>query len=129
MARQSVSGVSPWEPIFGYARAVRTGNHVFVAGTASIADDGTTHGVGDPYAQGKRALEIIDKALSEVGASMADVVKTRLFYTDRSHWDDYVRAHGEVFSEIRPVSTAVQVAGLLSPEWLVEIEAEAIIDA
>ena len=129
MARQSVSGVSPWEPVFGYARAVRTGNHVFVAGTASIADDGTTHGVGDPYAQGKRALEIIAAALGEVGASMSDVVLTRLFYTDRSHWDEYVRAHGEVFKDIRPVSSAVQVAGLLSPEWLVEIEAEAIIDA
>ncbi len=128
MARQSVSGVSPWEPILGYARAVRTGNHVYVSGTASIADDGTTHGVGDPYAQGKRALEIIATSLGEVGASMSDVVKTRIFYTDRSHWDDYVRAHGEVFSDIRPVSTAVQVAGLLSPEWLVEIEAEAVID-
>lgn len=124
--RQNISGTSPWEARVGYSRAVRVGNTVHVAGTTATRD-GVVVGVGDAYAQTRVALEIIQGALAEAGARLEDVVRTRLFVTDISRWEEIGRAHGEVFGEIRPASTMVQVAALIDPEHLVEIEAGAVI--
>lgn len=124
--RQNISGTSPWEARVGYSRAVRVGNTVHVAGTTATRDS-VVVGVGDAYAQTRVALEIIQGALAEAGARLEDVVRTRLFVTDISRWEEIGRAHGEVFGEIRPASTMVQVAALIDPAHLVEIEAEAVI--
>lgn len=124
--RQNISGTSPWEARVGYSRAVRVGNTVHVAGTTATRD-GVVVGVGDAYAQTRVALEIIQGALAEAGARLEDVVRTRLFVTDISRWEEIGRAHGEVFGEIRPASTMVQVSALIDPAHLVEIEAEAVI--
>jgi len=107
MERRNISGGSEWEPVVGYSRAVRVGDRVFVAGTAPVAEGGGTHAPGDAYAQARRCLEIILKALGEAGASAADVVRTRMFVTDISRWQEYGRAHGEVFGQIRPATTMV----------------------
>lgn len=123
--RQNISGTSPWEARVGYSRAVRVGNTVHVAGTTATRD--SVVGVGDAYAQTRVALEIIQGALAEAGARLEDVVRTRLFVTDISRWEEIGRAHGEVFGEIRPASTMVQVSALIDPAHLVEIEAEAVI--
>lgn len=124
--RQNISGTSPWEARVGYSRAVRVGNTVHVAGTTATRD-GVVVGVGDAYTQTRVALEIIQGALAEAGARLEDVVRTRLFVTDISRWEEIGRAHGEVFGEIRPASTMVQVSALIDPAHLVEIEAEAVI--
>ena len=123
--RQLISSGSPYEPTIGFSRAVRVGDHVWVAGTAPIWPDGTSN--DDPEVQAARCLEIIVGALAEAGARPEHVVRTRQFLTDASYGDAVGRAHGQVFGEIRPASTQVVVAALLRPEWKVEIEAEAVI--
>ncbi len=127
MERQNISSGSKWEPTVGYSRAVRVGNQVFVSGTAPVAEGGGTHAPGEAYAQTKRCLEIILKALAEAGASAKDVVRTRMFVTDISRSDEYGRAHGEVFGDIRPATAMIGVAALIEPDMLIEIEADAVI--
>jgi enamine deaminase RidA (YjgF/YER057c/UK114 family) len=126
MTRQHVSSGSPWEDVVGYSRAVRVGDTVHVSGTTAVRD-GAVVGVGDAYLQAKVALEIVAAALAECGASMADVVRTRMFVTDISRWEDVGRAHGEVFGEVRPAASMLQVAALIDPDLLVEIEVDAVI--
>ena len=127
MKRVRIQSGAPWESQVGYCRAIRVGSHVAVSGTAPVGDDGEVVGVGDAYAQSKRCIEIIEKALAEVGAGLADVVRTRMFVTDISQWEAIGRAHGEAFGEIRPATTMVEVAALIGPDMLVEIEADAIV--
>jgi enamine deaminase RidA (YjgF/YER057c/UK114 family) len=121
--RRNISSGSKWEPLVGYSRAVRIGNTVHVSGTVGVAADGSIP--ADAYGQARRALEIIAQALREAGAAVTDVVRTRMFLTDIAHFADVARAHGEVFGEIRPATTAVAVAKLVDPAFLVEIEADA----
>ncbi len=125
--RQLISSTSPFEPAYGYSRAVRVGNVVHVAGTVAWGDDGTVVGAGDMYAQAKQAIRNIETALKEAGSSLHDVVRTRAFITDVSLFGELTRAHGEAFGEIRPAATMVEVSGLATTEMLVEIEADAII--
>ena len=124
--RQNISSGAPWEEIVGYSRAVRVGNTVEVTGTVGIKD-GKVVGENDAYAQTKRSLEIIAETLQKAGANLSDVVRTRIFVTDISRWEEYGRAHQEVLGNIRPCTTMVEVSALISPEYLVEIEATAII--
>ena len=127
MHRQNVSTGSPYEKTIGFSRATMIGNHIAVSGTAPIGPNSSTVGVGDAYVQTKRCLEIIGKALNDLGYGFGDVIRTRIFLVDIGNWEDVARAHGEVFGDIRPASTLVQVSGLIDPEWLVEIEADAFI--
>ena len=127
MERQNIDAVSPFAERFGFSRAVRAGNQVFVAGTAAIGPAGENVGVGDPLAQGRRCLEVIGNALEAAGSRLEDVVLTRCFLVDVDHADAVAQAHGEAFGAIRPVTSAVVVAELFDPEWLVEIEAHAVI--
>lgn len=126
--RQRVSSGSPYEPVIGFSRAVRVGNQVFVSGTTPIGPDRKTVGVGDPAAQTRRCCDIAGEALEKLGASFADVVRTRIFIVRVEDWQAIGAAHGEVFGDIRPAATMVQVAGLLDPDWLVEIEFDAIVE-
>lgn len=128
MSRKRISSGGPWESVVGYSRAVRTGNHVFVAGTTAAQPDGTVFGGGDGYLQAKRCFEIVEAALVEAGAAMRHVVRTRMFVTDISRWEEFGRAHGEVFGATRPAATMVQVSALISPAMLIEIEVDAVID-
>jgi len=127
VTRKRVSSGSPFEPTVGFSRAIVVGREVFVSGTAPIMPDGGDP-PGDAYGQARRCLEIIGEALREAGASFEDVVRTRMYLTGADAFDGAARAHGEVFSGIRPASSAVIVAGLVDPRWLVEIEARAILD-
>jgi len=127
--RLNIHTGAPWESIVGYCRAVRVGSHVAVTGTAAVGDNGEVIGVGDAYAQTKRCLEIIEKALGDAGASVEDVVRTRIYVTNIGHWESVGRAHGEMFGEIFPATTLVEVSALIDPDMLVEIEADAIISA
>jgi enamine deaminase RidA (YjgF/YER057c/UK114 family) len=123
--RQLISSGAPWEPVFGYSRAVRVGNQVFVAGTVGRNPDGSVP--SGAYAQAKRALEIVGEALAEAGAGFEHVVRTRIFVIDIAFFDEVARAHGEVFASIRPASSLVEVRRLVEPEYLLEIEADAVI--
>lgn len=128
MARQNISSGSSWEPKLGYSRAVRVGPHVSVNATAATDDQGRNVGVGDVEAQTRRILEIIVRALEDAGASLSDVVRTRVMLVNMDDWEAVGRIHGEVFGAIRPASLMVQVSRFVDPEWLVEIESDAIID-
>ncbi len=125
--RINFSGNSPWEPLVGYSRAVRVGNLVWVAGTTAINDLGELVGPGDPYAQTIQVLTNIQQALFRAGATLEDVVRTRIFVTNINNWEIIGRAHGQFFSTIRPVATMVEVARLIDPQMLVEIEVDAIL--
>lgn len=128
MARMNISSGSRFEATVGYSRAVRVGPYVHVAGTTAIDRSGAVMGSGDAYAQTKFILRKIDDALGEAGASMSQVVRTRMFVTDISRFDEIGRAHGEVFSQIRPASTMVEVKALVDPEMLIEIEVDAYVE-
>jgi enamine deaminase RidA (YjgF/YER057c/UK114 family) len=127
MTRYNYSSGAPWEKIVGYSRAVKVGNTIEVTGTVALDEQNHIVGVNDPYLQTKFILEKIAKVLEQAGATIHDVVRTRLFVTDISRWEEYGRAHGEVFAEIRPCTTMVEVSKLISPEYLIEIEATAIL--
>jgi len=127
MDRRNIAGNSPYEPIVGFSRAVKIGPFVTVGGTVATGEDGKIVGVGDMYAQAVQAFKNIERALLAAGAKMSDVVRTRMFITDVSRWEEVARAHGEIFRDIRPAATMLQVVAMVSPEMLVEIEADAII--
>ena len=124
--RQSVSSGSPYEPVIGISRAVRMGQMIAVSGTAPIGQDGKTVGVGDPAAQARRCFDIAKQALEKLGASLDDVLRTRIFLTRIEDWKAVAEVHGERFRGVRPASTFVQVSSFVDPEWLVEVEVDAV---
>jgi enamine deaminase RidA (YjgF/YER057c/UK114 family) len=126
MTRLHVSSGSPYEPKVGYARALRVGNLVFVSGTTA-GSGGKSVAIGDPEAQTRAIFETIDKALQEAGTSLKDVVRTRVYLVDMDHWEAIAGVHGEIFGDIRPTNTTLVVSGFVRPEWLVEIEVDAVL--
>ena len=124
--RQLVSSASPYEPIVGFSRAVRVGNFVAVSGTTA-GSGGKPVAIGDPATQTRAIIEVIEKALADAGASLKDVVRTRIYLTDILHWEAVGRVHGEFFADIRPANSMFQVTAFVRPEWLVEIEADAVV--
>jgi enamine deaminase RidA (YjgF/YER057c/UK114 family) len=128
MSRQHVSSGSPYEPRLGISRAVRSGRFIAVAGTAPIGPDGKTVGKGDPAAQARRCIEIIRNALEQSGANLSDVIRTRILLTRIEDWKSVGQVHGEFFGNIRPANTVMQVTRFIDSDWLVEIEADAVIE-
>ena len=126
MKRENFSTNTKWEPIVGYSRAVKVGNMVFVTGTTATDENGNIVGINDAYAQAKQALSNIERVLGRAGATMKDVVRTRIFVTDISRWEEVGKAHAEYFRDIRPATTMVEVSRLIAPEMLVEIEVDAV---
>jgi enamine deaminase RidA (YjgF/YER057c/UK114 family) len=127
MPRQLFATKTEWEPFVGYSRAVRVGDHVFVSGTTATDENGALVAPGDAYGQAVQVLENLKRALEKAGASMGDVVRTRMFVTDISKWQEYGRAHGEYFRDIRPVTSMLEVKALIDPGMMIEIEADALI--
>jgi len=126
--RINISSGAPWEDIVGYSRAVRVGNTIEVTGTVAVDDSGVVVGKNDPYLQAKFVIQKIEKVLMQAGASLNDVVRTRMFVTDISRWEEYGKAHSEFFHNIKPCTSMIEISRLISPEYLIEIEATAIIN-
>ena len=129
MTFQRVCSKAKWEAEVGYCRAVRAGDHIYVTGTAPVADDGGVFTPGDAYAQARRCLEIIERSLGGLGATMKHVVRTRMFVTDISRWREFGKAHGEFFRDHPPATSMVEVRRLIEPDMLIEIEADAVCEA